>query len=640
MEKHTMDRRGFMKAAAGFGVVTAAVAALPGCAPQGASEKKATSSGGAASGASDASNGSYSWLGEAPEIDESQITETVTSDIIVLGGGNAGIMCATAAAEEGATVSVIEMQSKEGISYYGLHDIANLNSNYLAEHDIAAVRPSEFIAEYQRRNRNKTNPALVRQFANESGEMLDWIIERAPQEVVDALEIENGTESQTGTQYFEDGAEVNGFHCFRGCVQVNFQDTAPLLIEQAESQGAKWYWNHTAVKLLSETVTQGVKTTVYDESTGVISEENVDTEVTRVTAAVVQDADGNYIKFVGEKGVVLACGDYGGNNDMYVNLQDERRWLYEAHGLDTSQMRTQMFGRDGSGIKMGMWVGGSIDPSPHCLVSPQVMFESTDFPTNVLRWGSGFKIEADRLPAGAGGASQNPWGAPFVCLDAQGQRFADETFLGIFGTLDQVERRKPGRYFFFFDSKWKELLAKMPPEHFSQPIGVTDAADFEKLFQTWVDRGAEGAETEDGGAVCAWAANSFDELLEYMGFDEEMKVEIKASIDKYNSFCAQGEDEEFGRDPKMLLDVSEPPFFGMYSVEEKPMLGTVALNGLVIDDNQRVLDKSYNPIEGLYATGNNSGGRFAVQYSTAISGLTLGFAMTLGRQLGKALAEK
>ena len=125
-----------------------------------------------------------------------------------------------------------------------------------------------------------------------------------------------------------------------------------------------------------------------------------------------------------------------------------------------------------------------------------------------------------------------------------------------------------------------------------------------------------------------------------MGFDDAMKKSVTESIDQYNAYCAQGEDEDFGRDPKLLLDVSEPPFFGMYSVEEKPMLGTVALNGLVIDDAQRVLDKNYNPILGLYASGNNSGGRFAVQYSTAISGLTLGMAMTLGRVLGKALAAK
>lgn len=46
------------------------------------------------------------------------------------------------------------------------------------------------------------------------------------------------------------------------------------------------------------------------------------------------------------------------------------------------------------------------------------------------------------------------------------------------------------------------------------------------------------------------------------------------------------------------------------------MVGTVTLNGLVIADKQRVLDKRCNPIVGLYAAGNNSDGRFAVQYST------------------------
>lgn len=421
-----MGRRDFLKVAAGLGAMTAVVA-LPGCAPQGVSEEvgKEKTSVSASAGTGDG----YAWLGNAPEIDESQIVDTVTTDVVVLGGGNAGVMCACAAAEAGATVSVVEMQSESAISYYGLHDIATLNSNYLTEHGIEAVKPSEFIAEYQRRNRNKTNPALVRQFANHSGEMLDWLISNAPQEVVDALEIENGIESQTATEYFNDGAVINGFRCWRGCTQVNFQDTAPVLIAQAENQGATWYWEHTAVKLLTETVTERVRTTVYNQEESAVVEKDVDTEVTRVTGAIVQDANGEYHAFVGEKGVVLACGDYGGNNDMYVALQDERRWLYEAHGLDTGEMRTKMFGRDGSGIKMGMWAGGSIDPCPHCLVSPQVMFESNDFPTNVLRWGSGFKVEADRLPAGSGGASQNPWALRSFASTAMGDALPMKRFL-------------------------------------------------------------------------------------------------------------------------------------------------------------------------------------------------------------------
>ena len=47
------------------------------------------------------------WVGEAPTISEDQISNTVEADIVVVGGGNAGCMCACAAAEEGASVVVI-----------------------------------------------------------------------------------------------------------------------------------------------------------------------------------------------------------------------------------------------------------------------------------------------------------------------------------------------------------------------------------------------------------------------------------------------------------------------------------------------------------------------------------------------------
>ena len=51
-----------------------------------------------------------SWLGEAPVIDESVITETITSDVVVVGGGHSGTLAALGAVDEGATVSVIEVQ--------------------------------------------------------------------------------------------------------------------------------------------------------------------------------------------------------------------------------------------------------------------------------------------------------------------------------------------------------------------------------------------------------------------------------------------------------------------------------------------------------------------------------------------------
>jgi hypothetical protein len=182
-------------------------------------------------------------------------------------------------------------------------------------------------------------------------------------------------------------------------------------------------------------------------------------------------------------------------------------------------------------------------------------------------------------------------------------------------------------------------MSRSAPEHFSQPVGTSDSLDYKALFASWVERGPKGAEPGRGGTVNAWGANTMDELLEHMGFDREMKATVKAEIETYNRHCKNGEDDDFGRDPKMLLPVNEGPFFGMYSVMEKPMTGTVTLNGLVIDENQRVLDRNYNPIMNLYASGNSSGGRFALEYSTPIAGLTLGMAMTLGRVLGKELTK-
>ena len=544
------------------------------------------------------------WVGEAPVIADDQIAQTVEADIVVVGGGNAGVMCACAAAEEGATVAVVESQPKDGIFYYGLHDIASVNSNFVLERGVEPIKKSAFIAEYQRRNMNRTDPRLVKKFVDCSGEMVDWLVANSPAEVADAVYIHN---QDTNNAYFANGADTNGFKCWRGSVQVNFNGAAPTLIEQAESQGATWYWETTGVVLATEEADDGK---------------------TRVTGVIAQGPDGTYTKLVAHKGTVLACGDYGANPTMYAALQDEQRALYQSHGLPTEGMTCAMFGRDGSGIKMGMWAGGSMDPVTRTLVSPQVMFMSENYPTNLLRWGAGFQ------------GGQNPWGSPFMWVDETGRRFTDETFMGIFGQLMRAERMKPGAYYAVFDSTYADQIDAMAPEHFGMPIGDGDYFDFDGTFAGWLERGPEGGEMDENGEVCAWGAQSLEELFDYMGLSDEQKGAFAAEIEKYNGYCEAGDDEDFGRDPKTLFPVSTPPFFAIKSVEEKPMVGTCTLNGLVIDENQAVLDKDYDPIEGLYATGNNSGGRFAVQYSTPMPGLTLGMAMTLGRVLGKELAAK
>jgi len=53
-----------------------------------------------------------------------------------------------------------------------------------------------------------------------------------------------------------------------------------------------------------------------------------------------------------------------------------------------------------------------------------------------------------------------------------------------------------------------------------------------------------------------------------------------------------------------------------------------------------VVDAECNPIEGLYAAGNNMGYLRSVFYATPCGGNYIGMAMTLDRLLGKYLTLK
>lgn len=67
--------------------------------------------------------------------------------------------------------------------------------------------------------------------------------------------------------------------------------------------------------------------------------------------------------------------------------------------------------------------------------------------------------------------------------------------------------------------------------------------------------------------------------------------------------------------------------------------GLCMTTGLDTDFNGCVLDSDLMPIPGLYAVGNNSGGRYIANYATPISGMSLGLCMVEGCLMGYRLAQ-
>lgn len=129
-------------------------------------------------------------------------------------------------------------------------------------------------------------------------------------------------------------------------------------------------------------------------------------------------------------------------------------------------------------------------------------------------------------------------------------------------------------------------------------------------------------------------------------FDEENdRQNFLMTVGRYNELCHNGRDEDFGKDPQLLWLIEKGPFYACGTRKDSRHPGgqslklLVTAGGLLIDEKQQVLGEDYEPIEGLYATGNTSGCRFGFQYTTSLPGQSISIAQTLGRSVGRYLAE-
>ena len=105
---------------------------------------------------------------------------------------------------------------------------------------------------------------------------------------------------------------------------------------------------------------------------------------------------------------------------------------------------------------------------------------------------------------------------------------------------------------------------------------------------------------------------------------------VAQTLVEYREFVRKGADEDFRR-PTMLSDLSE---FPLYAVRVRPALhGTTG--GVVIDTTARVLDRHGEPIPGLFAAGEVTGG---VHGASRLEDTALTDAIVFGRTAGESAA--
>ena len=135
----------------------------------------------------------------------------------------------------------------------------------------------------------------------------------------------------------------------------------------------------------------------------------------------------------------------------------------------------------------------------------------------------------------------------------------------------------------------------------------------------------------DGGQVRQ--ADSIEALADELGIPGDV---LAKTVRTYNERLVAEEDDDFGR--KTLsggvgvpFPLEHPPYFGFPT--GVALLGTYA--GITIDDQARVLDVFGEPIPGLYAAGEVTGGFHGGGY---VSGTSIGKAAVFGRIAGSLAA--
>jgi fumarate reductase flavoprotein subunit len=515
--------------------------------------------------------------------------------MVTVGGGIAGTFCARLAAMKGSSVAVIETQAEKNYTWIGT-EVGTINSQYAQDHGAPRVNEDDFIREMARRSLIRHNPKRASYFAKNSGKILDWVIKD-----IDKAWLAENSHVMSCPPTPTVLNEVSGWRFYHGSTifrkmtddggTFRFPEVVKTHYEKAKSDGARWFFEHH------------VEICDLDGSGA-------------VTGVIAKKADGKYARFKARKAVALCAGDFSANREMVTDILDQLRHEAEAQN-DLSLIMTNSskpFPRDGSSIKLGIWAGGHVEIGPH----------------------SGMN---------AGDPGTGGW---HLQLDGNGERFCDEAA----GTT--IPQPKDGLTVTLHDANWKKVLEMMPPRHMAP-----DTAHVINWPRTLarLDNVKPGHPSKDnqegrgqGGPIMGgniYCANTIEELLDYMDcYKGEIRKRVLAQIARYNELCEKGSDEDFGKDPRILkvTALKDPPFYGTVSKASSGQFGgrlspgLVTTTGLDTDADGHVLNSQFQPIKGLYAAGNNSGGRFITVYQSPLAGISVGMAMTEGYMLGERLA--
>ena len=524
------------------------------------------------------------WLGKEPDIDEAAITETVDTDILIVGAGNGGMFAAAYAAANGLNFRVIEQNAnvQDTRHWYGAVDSAAAK-----EAGEPATDKAKLLSEISRYASGKCDQRVVKTWINESAAMHDFMRSILEDKYGWVCDFTSGSEAawpaenaEHNTDYLYPVQE----HNYMASESASGTPRNELLLQYIQELGYDVDFKTSLAKL----------------------EKNSDGRITGIIAQSTEDD--HFIRYNANKGVLLACGGFPGNPYMMEQL--------DPLGTSVTTACSYSPADKGYGIRAAVWAGANLDKE----AAPML------FDRGVVAPGvDGGYVDSDTAFGGKAFPGKirqyNPGTQPFLKVNRNGERFANESCP--YNDIVYAAAHQPGRvYAQICDANILEDAKRF------HTIGCSAQTrnGGEKYIQGKMDEAIEA------GAL--FKCDTLDELADKMGFTGAAKDTFLATVERYNELYDKQNDEDFGKPAYRLSAIRTAPFYGCW-------LGASLLTteqGIAINEKGQALDNNNQPMEGLYITGDMSGSFFANNYPCLMAGVAMGRTLTFAMKAVKQMA--
>ena len=524
------------------------------------------------------------WLGKEPDIDEAAITETIDTDIVIVGAGNGGMFAAAYAAANGLNFRVVEQNSavQDTRHWYGAID-----SSAAKDAGAPATDKAKLLSEISRYASGKCDQRVVKTWINESAAMHDFMRS--------ILEDKYGWECEFTAGDEAKWPDENGEH-----------NTDYLFPVQEHNYMASESKSGTPRNVLLQQYIEELGYTVDFKTSLAKLEKDADGRITGIIAQSTED--GHFIRYNANDGVLLACGGFPGNPYMMEQLDPLGTSVTTACSYSPSDK--------GYGIRAAVWAGANLDKE-----AAPMLFDRGIVAPGV----DGGYVESESAFGGKafpGTIRQyNPGTQPFLKVNRNGERFANESCP--YNDIVYAAAHQPGRvYAQICDANILEDAKRF------HTIGCSAQTrnGGEAYLQGKMDEAIEA------GAL--FKCDTIEELADKLGFTGEAKDTFLSTIDRYNELYDNQNDADFGKPAYRLSAIRQAPFYGCW-------LGASLLcteQGIAINEKGQALDNENKPMPGLYVTGDMSGSFFANNYPCLMAGVAMGRTLTFAMKAIKQMA--